>query len=175
MAELWDIYDANRTRTGGVAERGVYIFKEGEYHIVVECIIINSKNEILISKRAAHKNNGLLWELNGGSILKGETSLQGIVREIREELGIEVKEEEAIFFKYTKREKNPPNFKEFWLFRKDVNLEDITFPDGESIEAKWVSIEEFNEMTKKGEIVPTTEFGVDDYNRAITMLEEKEA
>ena len=58
MGELWDIYDRNKQKTGKTAERGVYQFKEGEYHIVVTGIILNSKNEILISKRAEFKKYG---------------------------------------------------------------------------------------------------------------------
>ena len=46
MAELWDIYDKDRNKTGRFAERDVYRFKEGEYHIVVTALILNSKNEI---------------------------------------------------------------------------------------------------------------------------------
>ena len=55
MLEMWDIYDINRKKTGRLAERDVYEFKEGEFHIVVQAIIMNSKNELLISKRAANK------------------------------------------------------------------------------------------------------------------------
>ena len=50
MAEFWDIYDGNKKNTGRTAERGVYEFKDGEYHLVVQAIILNTKNEILISK-----------------------------------------------------------------------------------------------------------------------------
>ena len=88
MGEFWDIYDENRVKTGRTAERDKYEFKEGEYHIVVTGIILNSKYEILISKRAPWKRHGSLWECNGGSILSGETSLEGILRELKEELGI---------------------------------------------------------------------------------------
>ena len=59
MGELWDIYDINKKKIGKTAERNVHKFKEGEYHIVVTGIIMNSKNEILISKRAEHKKFGL--------------------------------------------------------------------------------------------------------------------
>ena len=89
MAELWDIYDENRKKTGKVAERGVTKLEKGkEYHVAVTGIIMNSKNEILISQRAEHKTFPLKWECNGGSILAGETSLEGIVRELKEELGL---------------------------------------------------------------------------------------
>lgn len=43
MEELWDIYDGNKKKTGRTAERGVYEFKDGEYHLVVQAIILNTK------------------------------------------------------------------------------------------------------------------------------------
>ena len=169
MAELWDIYDINKNKIGKTAERNVYQFKEGEYHIVVTGIIMNSKNEILISKRAQHKEFGLMWECSGGSILEGETSLEGVIREIKEELGIEFSKKEAIFLKEIRKDKIPPNFKDLWLFRRNVDLKDITFPDGEAIDAKWVTINEFIKMYKNKEIVPIANFGLEEYNKAIHL------
>lgn len=64
MGKLWDIYDINKIKTGRTVERGLYKLKKGEYHIVVTGIIMNSKNEILITKRAKHKRFGLMWECN---------------------------------------------------------------------------------------------------------------
>ena len=160
MPEMWDIYDINKNKTGKQVQRNSYQFKKGEYHIVVTAIIINSKNEILISKRAAYKKFGLMWECNGDSILAGETSLEGVLREIKEE---------AIFLKEIRRDKIPPDFKDLWLFRKDININDITFPDGESIEAKWVSIDKFLKMFQNREIVPTVDFGIEEYNKALKL------
>ena len=169
MPEMWDIYDINKNKIGKQVQRNSYQFKKGEYHIVVTAIIMNSKNEILISKRAAYKKFGLMWECNGGSILAGETSLEGVLREIKEELGIEFLKEEAIFLKEIRRDKIPPDFKDLWLFRKDINIKDITFPDGESIEAKWVSIDKFLKMFENREIVPTVDFGIEEYNKALKL------
>lgn len=169
MAELWDIYDINKKKTGRTAERNVYQFKDGEYHIVVTGIIMNSKNEILISKRAEHKKFGLMWECNGGSILTGETSLEGIIRELKEELGIEFSKKEAIFLKEIRRDKLPPDFKDLWLFRRDINKEEITFLDGESIDAKWVTIDEFIKMYENKQIVPTVDFGIEEYHKALSL------
>ena len=158
MPELWDIYDKSKKKTGRVAERDQYQFKEGEYHIVVTGIIMNSKNEILISKRAEHKKFGLMWECNGGSILSGETSLEGVIRELKEELGLNFSKKEAIFLKEIRRDKIPPDFKDLWLFKRDIDLNDISFPDGEAIEARWVTIQEFIEMYENKKIVPTVDF-----------------
>lgn len=173
MPEMWDIYDINRKKTGRLAERDVYEFKEGEFHIVVQAIIMNSKNELLISKRAANKGFGLMWEFNGGSVLAGETSLEGIIREVKEELGIEFTKKEAIFFKEILGYKISPNFKDMWLFRKDIDIKDITFSDRETIEAKWVSIDEFMEMFKNKEIVPVIDFGLEEYNEAIKIQQRE--
>lgn len=173
MAELWDIYDINKKKIGKTAERDVYQFKEGEYHIVVTGIIINSKKEILISKRAKHKKFGLMWECGGGSILAGETSLEGIIRELKEELGIEFSKKEAIFLKEIRRDKIPPDFKDIWLFKKDIDEREIIFPDGEAIDAKWVTIDEFIQMYKNKEIVPTVDFGIDEYNKALTLKQRE--
>lgn len=174
MAELWDIYDGNKKNTGRTAERGVYEFKDGEYHLVVQAIILNTKNEILISKRAPFKKFGGMWECNGGSALKGETSLEGILREVKEELGIKFSKTEAIFLKEVKREMVPANFKDLWLFKRDIKDEEITFPDGEATDFKWVSIDEFMEMFNNKEIVPTVDFGRDEYELAI-RTEQRES
>lgn len=49
--ELWDVYDINKKFTGKVIDRhSEERLKEGEYHLVVEAIIINSKGEILLNK-----------------------------------------------------------------------------------------------------------------------------
>lgn len=173
MGELWDIYDSNKKKIGKTAERDVYQFKEGEYHIVVTGIIINSKNEILITKRAEHKKFGLMWECSGGSILAGETSLEGIIRELKEELGVEFTKKEAIFLKEIRKDKIPPDFKDLWLFRKNIDKKEITFPDGESIDAKWVTIDKFIKMYKNKEIIPTVDFGVDEYKKALTLKQRE--
>ena len=173
MKELWDIYDKSKNKTGRTAIREEYQFKEGEYHIVVTGIIMNSKNQILISKRAEHKRHGLMWECNGGSILAGETSLEGILRELKEELGIHFTKKEAIFLKEIRRDKIPPDFKDLWLFRRNVKNSEITFPDGESIDYKWVTINEFLDMYNQKEIVPTVDFGLEEYTKALEIRQRE--
>lgn len=95
---------------------------------------------------------------------------KGILRELKEELGVTFKPEEAIFLKEVKREKVPQNFKDLWLFRKDINIEDLTFPDGEATEAKWVNIDEFIKMFNNNEIIPTVDFGREEYEDALEKI-----
>ena len=44
----------------------------------------------MICQRPAHKARGLLWEFVGGKLEKGETGPEALVREVREELDIEI-------------------------------------------------------------------------------------
>jgi 8-oxo-dGTP diphosphatase len=58
--------------------------------IDVLCAVILRDGKVLAAKRAPGKARGGLWEFPGGKREPGETERAGIVREIYEELGIEV-------------------------------------------------------------------------------------
>ena len=164
MAELWDIYDENRNKTGRFAERGVYQLKKGEYHIVAVALILNSKKEMLITKRAPTKKaEPLKWELPGGSIIAGETSQQGILREIKEEIGLTFTPQDATFLTTIKRDVVTQDFKDIWLFKKDIDLNELEFADGEVIDAKWVTIDELLKLKEKRETVSVIDFGMEEY------------
>ena len=47
-------------------------------------------SQILIAKRPDHLDQGGLWEFPGGKVDKGESPWQALVRELREELDINV-------------------------------------------------------------------------------------
>ena len=164
--ELWDVYDINRKSTGKVIDRHCdKKLKEGEYHLVVEAIIINSKGELLLSKRSELKNKyPNMWECTMGSCIKGENSLQAILRELREELGIVFKELEATFYK-TLRDDKAKDFKDIRLFRKNIEIKDLKFTDREVVDSKWVTIDEFEKMINNKEIIPTIDFTKEDYKK----------
>lgn len=173
MGEFWDIYDENRKKTGRFAERDVYKLKKGEYHIVVTAIIINSKNEILITKRAPQKSFALMWELTGGSVKKGETSLEGIIREVNEEIGINFSKKEAIYLKTVRETKLCNDFKDMWVFKKDIKLEDLVLQKEEVIDAKWVDINKFLEGKNDKSIIPIIDFDENDYKKVIDLKQRE--
>ena len=59
--------------------------------IHVTAAIIRSNGKILICRRGEGGNCAHLWEFPGGKIEAGETPFQCIVREIQEELSLEIK------------------------------------------------------------------------------------
>lgn len=61
-------------------------------------IILNEKNQVLLQLRGKKaKNEKGLWKLPGGQIEYGETAKEALEREIKEELGVEIKVIKQIF------------------------------------------------------------------------------
>lgn len=57
---------------------------------VVAAVIENENGEILIAKRNLNKHQGGHWEFPGGKVEKSETNENAIIREIKEELNIDI-------------------------------------------------------------------------------------
>lgn len=58
--------------------------------IEVSCAIIIEKGKVLATRRNMYMPHPLKWEFPGGKLKEGESPESCIVREIREELGLEV-------------------------------------------------------------------------------------
>ncbi len=58
---------------------------------VVACALVDSDGKVLLSQRPPGKALAGLWEFPGGKLELGESPEQGLVRELREELGIDTK------------------------------------------------------------------------------------
>lgn len=57
--------------------------------VVAAAICIDTSGRILLGRRRPTKKNAGLWELPGGKVESEETAPEALVRELREELGIE--------------------------------------------------------------------------------------
>lgn len=147
--EFVDVYDGNKVKTGKTINRNDKDkLSENEYTLSVHCWIVNSKNEILITQRNLNLNRGGMWEDTHGGVKTGETSLEGMERELKEELGLNIEANELILVKTLKR-KNV--FRDCYIVFKDIWVDSINFNDNEVMDCKFVSIEEFKEIIKKGE------------------------
>lgn len=107
----------------------------------VTAAIIIKKDLILIARRGRNENLAGKWEFPGGKIEDGETAQQCLIREIKEELNIDVKVgnffEESIYV-YTDGE-----IKLLTYFAEIINGNiKLSVHD----EVKWVSIKEIDKF-----------------------------
>lgn len=61
-----------------------------ELLLVAACALVDGDGRVLLAQRPADKAMGGLWEFPGGKLQKGETPEAALVRELHEELGIDV-------------------------------------------------------------------------------------
>lgn len=59
--------------------------------MVAAAVLVNDQGAVLITERLAHKDFPGTWEFPGGKIERGETPSYALMRELREELGIETR------------------------------------------------------------------------------------
>ncbi len=60
--------------------------------LVAACALIDADGRVLIAERPAGKSMAGLWEFPGGKVDPGERPEDALIRELKEELGIVVKE-----------------------------------------------------------------------------------
>ena len=164
--EYLDIYDKDKNLTGKKIERyqSRDDLKDGEYFLFEQAWVINSNNQILLTRRAPNKKYGGIWEPTSGHVQSGETSLEGIKRELEEELGLKVGEDEI---ELVKSHIDKKSIREIWIVKKDVKIEELKFIDSEVSDAKFVSIEEFEQMLKQNETFNNLQYFIELYKDII--------
>lgn len=146
--EKRDLYDENKCLTNETIFKGEEVPK-GRYYITVVVWIENSKNQFLIQRTVPEKYH--MWSTTGGHPKSGESSLDGIVQEIKEELGLDVQREKLQLFKTIKTE---DDFVDLYYLKEDFDLKDIIMQEDEVEEVMWASREEINQLIKRGIFLP---------------------
>lgn len=161
-AEIWDLYDENRELLGKDHVRGEQL-PIGGYHLVVHVWIRNSKGEYLISQRSANRPTfPLVWECVDGSVVKGEDSLQGALREVKEEVGVDLLPEkgQVILSDMKKIEfgKVVNKIVDVWLFDYDGEVDLGNATTDEVAQVAWMNREQIKELFDANMFVETLEY-----------------
>jgi len=146
--EFNDIYDKDRNLTGRRHRRGT-IWRKGEYGFVVCVWVYDGNGKLLLTRRAPEKTFAGTWENSGGAVKAGESSLQAITRELREETGIHARPEEFELLQSC-RDKNCHY--DFYCLHRDIPIEKVVLQPGETDGAMWVTFAQVHEMIEKQQI-----------------------
>ncbi len=148
--EEWELYDADENKEDIKMHRGQPI-PDGHYHKIVSVWIKNSEGKFLISKRSAQKIvSPSTWECTGGAVDTGESTLDAAVREVKEELGIDLDPETGKLVRQTRHD-DMHEFYDVWLFEKDVDIEDLKLQEEEVADVRWMTKEDVEELWEKNE------------------------
>lgn len=179
MEEIVDIYDSYGHKTGATTTK-LNAHREGLWHISAHVWIYRCDGSILLQKRAACKETfPSMWDISvAGHVDAGESPLEGAIREIREEIGINVQDSDLEYV-YTVHMEYPYPARGWinrehcyvYLLRAEFDIDDITLQEEEVEEVQFFPLETFKHMTHadRGMMVPHENY----YNHIIDTIVKK--
>lgn len=162
--ELINIYNDKRKKIDKIVDRYNYKKKKNEHDLSVQIWIMNDDGEIILTKRAEKMSYPNLWECTEGIVDYNETSLEAAIREVKEELGIEIYPYEIVKMKIDK-DKECPKYTDIYFCKKNVLVEEINLQQEECSEIRLVNEEEYNMSYQKGEIIPYLNYFYETYRK----------
>lgn len=152
--ELWDIYDNNKQRTGHTMKRNDWCLQDGEYHLTVLGVVARPDGRFLITKRVMTKAWAPgWWEVSGGAVQAGEDSRDAVIREVKEETGLDVTDADGGYVFSYKRE-NPGEgdnyFVDIYRFIMDFEESDVTLQEEETDGFMLATAEQIKEFAGQG-------------------------
>jgi len=127
-----------------------------DYYKGISIIFIeNDRGEFLLQKTSKKRSN--VYATTGGHVDYGETFLSTIIREAKEELGLDINEDEIKeVYTYIYEEQYTPDYLEKYIIKnfylkKSINIKDLKLQKEEVNYVKWFSVEEINQLIEKNE------------------------
>lgn len=136
--EIRDLYNINKEKTNKTIYANEPI-PENRYILIQLVLIQNNNGQILIQKRS--KQKGGEYALTSGHAKTGETPIQGIITEIKEELGIDVTPEELTLI-YSQRSDINQVFYDLFYLQNNYEISEMKLQKEEVEDVKWLTKKE---------------------------------
>lgn len=145
MEEKFDVLNELGEFTGEIATREE-CHKRGLWHRAVYAFIIDDDGNILLQKRSGNKKLWPnMWDVTvGGHVDAGEFGRQALIREVKEELGIEINDNDIKYLVSStsineQGEIINKHYNECYLIVKDIHISDIKIQKEEVSEVRFFS------------------------------------
>lgn len=157
--EMIDQYNMRGEKIGVVDK--MIAHRDGLWHKSVHVWIINENGEVLLQYRCSDKSlYPDTWDASfAGHIGAGESSIEAVIREGKEELGIDV-DLEKLEYIFTNKEilvYNDIDSREYvdiFILRQDIKVEDLVYQEEEVGGSKYVNTEEFFDLAENDKLFP---------------------
>lgn len=144
--EKRDLYDENRNLIGETIFKGEEI-PEGKYIVVVLVFIQNSEGKFLIQKISKRKNGK--YATTGGHPKSGENSIQRIITEVKEEIGLDIKPEDLQLYYGGKSEIEKVFWDDYYVKMDVPDIDKLKLQEEEVASVHWFSTEEIKDLMKQ--------------------------
>jgi len=152
--EMIDVYDRDRQRTGLVIPREGAHLAEGQYMLYILALIEDAHGRFLITQRSMDKSWGAgWWEIAGGGVRAGESSVDALRREVPEEVGLQVEDgpySPVYSYENVDLERGDNYFVDIYHIHLDFTEEDVRLVDGEAIAFRLASWKEIEGLAEGG-------------------------
>ena len=150
--ELFDLYTAEREKTGKIMVRGKPT-PDGYYRLVVHVCLFDEEGRMLIQQRQPFKQGwSNLWDISvGGSAVAGDSSRSAAERETLEELGLAIDLSDVRPTLTIHWEKG---FDDYYVLTLPVDLTALSLQAEEVQAVRWASLEEILQMIDDGRFIP---------------------
>lgn len=153
MKEYFDVLDENGNMTGEVKLRQE-VHRDGDWHKAVHIWIFNRNGEVLLQRRSPNKDSypNMLDISSAGHLSAGDSSIDGALRELEEELGLYVDKEELKLFDCMKisrvfKETFINNeFNDLYYLITDKKTNDMTIQEEELSEIFFIPFDTLKQM-----------------------------
>lgn len=151
--EYFDVLDENGNKTGKTKLRSE-VHRDGDWHKSVHIWILNEKGDVLLQRRCPTKdsNPNMLAASCAGHLEAGDDSLACAVRELKEELGLDVRPEELQYvdtFKVSKHYTETffnREFQDMYVLRISKTIDEMKYQESEISEIIYVPYKKFKNM-----------------------------
>lgn len=155
--ELWDIYDRDKQRTGRTMKRNDWHMQPGDFHLTVLGVIRHVNGKYLITKRVMTKVWAPgSWEVSGGAAQAGEPSEEAVLREVREETGLDVSGADGGYL-FTYKRENPGEgdnyFVDVYRFIMDIDEKDLHLQTEETDGYMFATLEQIKTFAAEGKFL----------------------
>lgn len=155
--EFWDIYDADKKPTGRTMKRNDWCLKDGEYHLTVLGVVARPDKTFLITKRVMSKSLG---SRAGGKFpaarQAGEESRDAVLREVKEETGLDASQAEGGYL-FTYKRENPGEgdnyFVDVYRFVMDVEDKDLKLQTEETDGYMFATLDQIKAFAAEGKFL----------------------
>jgi len=158
--EEFDVVDINRNPMGYTKERGLELL-DNEYNTGAELWNIYNK-KLLMTQRSLNKSHSGEWEVPGGCSKKGESSIDTLNREIKEEIGYKLDNN----YKLMGTSLYKHNFVDSYKSNINIDINNCNLQDSEISDIRYVTKDEFIKLNNENKIVKSN------YNRYLEYQSE---